>query len=105
MRFCHFTSWLNRNTLAQTVYMYFYLLNSTKVEDLHLRAFSLSLSKITQHIQRVIMSSKVYAEEDQQTIYSSYSNDHEGAEATLEQRTTLHSTSVPWQPIATPRQW
>ena len=33
---CHITSWLNRNMLAQTVYMCFYLLDPMKVEDLHL---------------------------------------------------------------------
>ena len=33
---CHITSWLNGNTLAQTVYTCFYLLDPTKVEDLHL---------------------------------------------------------------------
>ena len=35
---CRVTSWLNGNTLAQTVYTCFYLLDPTKVEDLHLRA-------------------------------------------------------------------
>ena len=53
----HITSWLNGNTLAQTVYTCFYLLDPTKVEDLHLRAFSLCFSKMTQHIRRVIASS------------------------------------------------
>jgi len=71
---CHITSWLNGNTLAQTVYTCFYLLDPTKMEDLHLRAFSLCFSKMTQHIQRVIASSKVYAEDDQQTINFGFNN-------------------------------
>ena len=70
---CHITSWLNGNTLAQTVYTCFYLLEPTKVEDLHLRAFSLCFSKMTQHLRRVIASSKVYAEDDQQTINYGFS--------------------------------
>ena len=65
---CHVTSWLNGNTLTQTVYTCFYLLDPTKVEGLYLRAFSLCFSKMTQHIRRVIASSKVYAEDDQPTI-------------------------------------
>lgn len=71
---CHITSWLNGNTLAQTVYTSFYLLYPTKVEDLHLRALSLCFSKMTQHIRRVIASSKVYAEDDQQTINFGFSH-------------------------------
>ena len=71
---CHITSWLKGNTLAQTVYTCFYLLDPTKVEDLHLRAFSLCFSKMTQHMRRVIASSKVYAEDDQQTINYGFSH-------------------------------
>ena len=51
-----------------------YLLDPTKVEDLHLRAISLCFSKMTRHIWRVIASSKVYAEDDQQTINFGFYN-------------------------------
>ena len=65
---CQITSWLGGNTLAQTVYTCFYLLEPTKVEELHLRAISLCFMKLTQQIRKVIHSSKVYSEDDQQTI-------------------------------------
>ena len=61
-------TWLEGHTLAQTVFTCLYLLESSEIEDLYLRTFSLAVIKTVEYMRECICRGGVYAEDDQQAV-------------------------------------
>lgn len=61
-------TWLEGHTLAQTVFTCLYLLDTSIVENLFLRAFATATVKVVEFIRKSILQGWVYGEEDQQAV-------------------------------------
>ena len=66
--FACLATWLEGHTLAQTVFTCLYLLGTSKVENLYIRAFSQAIIKIAEFMRSCICQGRVFAEEDQQGV-------------------------------------
>ena len=59
-------TWLGGHTLAQTVFSCMYLLETDRVEALHLRSFSMAVVKVVEYMREYICRGGVFFEDDQQ---------------------------------------
>ena len=61
-----YATWLNGHTLAQTVFTSLYLLDTEQVDNLFLRAFSITMVRTVEYTRELLAKGGVYVEEDQQ---------------------------------------
>ena len=66
--FACIATWLDGHTMAQTLFTCLYLLDTGRLEDPHLRAFSLAIVKVCEYIRECICRGGVSVEEDQQGV-------------------------------------
>ena len=71
-----YATWLNGHTLAQTVFTSLYLLDTEQVDNLFLRAFSITMVRTVEYTRELLAKGGVYVEEDQQVRWGEREREH-----------------------------
>ena len=61
-------TWLDGHTLAQTVFTSMYLLDTPRIENVYLRAFTQATIKSVEYMRTCICQGRVFSEDDQQGV-------------------------------------
>lgn len=61
-------TWLDGHTLAQTVFTSMYLLDTSRIENLYLRASTQAIVKTVEYMRTCICQGRVFSEDDQQGV-------------------------------------